>query len=112
MAWDNATGGFVDNGNPGRLVTERSTAWRNGGTGFGFSRFQSTLNRNLAVANGADVSLGSGSGGSGNSWNLGGSWSFVSTGPGVITGPRRADGSVPSSAFLRPANGADAGARF
>ncbi|TDC78801.1 right-handed parallel beta-helix repeat-containing protein [Streptomyces hainanensis] len=112
MAWDNAVGGFIDNGNPGRLVIERSTAWRNGGTGFNLSRSSSTVTASLAVANGTDVSLGSGSGGSGNSWNIGGSWALVSTNPASIAGPRQANGAIPSSTFLRPANGAAVGARF
>ena len=29
MAWDNAVGGFIDNANPGALVFDRNTAWRN-----------------------------------------------------------------------------------
>ncbi|GAB2886997.1 pectate lyase [Streptomyces deserti] len=112
MAWDNSAGGFVDNDNPGRMKIERCTAWDNPKTGFNFDRSASTLTKNLAVANGTNASLGSTSTGSGNSWNLGGTWSFTSTDPGAITGPRAADGSVPSSTFLRPANGADVGARF
>ncbi|NYI05534.1 right-handed parallel beta-helix repeat-containing protein [Allostreptomyces psammosilenae] len=112
IAWDNAVGGFIDNNNPGRHRIENSTAWRNPGAGFNFSRSTSTLVNNLAVANGNNVSLGSTSTGSGNSWNTGGSWSFVSTDPGTITGPRAADGSIPSSTFLRPSNGASVGARF
>lgn len=112
MVWDNAVGGFIDNGNPGALVADRCTAWRNGGTGFDYADADGTLTRNLSVANGTDVSLGGDSGGSGNSWNLGGGWTFVSTDAGVITGPRQADGSIPATTFLRPASGADVGARF
>ncbi len=112
MAWDNAAGGYVDNNNPGQHRIERSTAWDNPKTGFQFDRSHSTLTKNLAAANGTNASLGSNSGGSGNSWDLGGSWSFASTNPGTITGPRTADGSIPSSTFLRPSNGADVGARF
>ncbi|MCE7001046.1 right-handed parallel beta-helix repeat-containing protein [Saccharothrix sp. S26] len=112
MAWDNAAGGFVDNNNPGRHRVERSTAWDNPKTGFQFDRSAGSLTKNLAVANGTNVSLGSNSSGSGNSWDLGGSWSFASTDPATITGPRTADGSIPSSTFLRPSNGADVGARF
>ncbi|MDT0568091.1 right-handed parallel beta-helix repeat-containing protein [Streptomyces sp. DSM 3412] len=112
MAWDNSAGGFIDNANPGALVAERCTAWRNKGTGFDFADADGTLTKNLSVANGTNVSLGANSGGSGNSWNIGGSWSFVSTDPATITGPRAADGSIPASTFLRPANGADVGARL
>jgi hypothetical protein len=112
MAWDNAVSGFVDNNNPGQLRIDHCTAWRNPGTGFNFNRSASTLTNNLAVANGTNVSLGSSSGGSGNSWDIGGSWPLVSTDPGTITGPRQADGAIPSSTFLRPSNGAGVGARF
>lgn len=112
MAWDNAVSGFIDNNNPGQHRIERCTAWDNPGTGFDFDRSDSTLTKNLAAANGTQVSYGSNSGGSGNSWDIGGSWSFVSTDPSTITGPRNADGSIPSSTFLRPSNGADVGARF
>ncbi|BBC29222.1 hypothetical protein SGFS_005130 [Streptomyces graminofaciens] len=112
MAWDNSAGGFIDNANPGKLVADHCTAWRNKGAGFDFADADGTLTKNVAVANGTNASLGSHSGGSGNSWDLGGTWSFASTDPGAITGPRTADGTIPGSAFLRPASGADAGARF
>lgn len=81
------------------------------GTGFDFADADGTLTRNLAVANDRDVSLGFSSS-SGNSWDIGGTWTFVSTDPGTITGSRQADGSIPPSSFLRPSNGADVGARF
>lgn len=112
ITWDNAAGGFVDNNNPGQHRVERSTAWDNPKTGFAVNRSDATLTKNLAVANGTNVSLGADSGGSGNSWDIGGSWSFASTNPSTVTGPRNADGSIPSSTFLRPGNGADVGARF
>jgi hypothetical protein len=112
MAWDNSAGGFIDNANPGALVADHCTAWDNGGTGFDYADADGTLTRNLAVANGTNVALGSNSGGSNNSWNLGGTWTFVSTDPSTITGPRQPSGTIPSSTFLRPANGADVGARF
>jgi hypothetical protein len=112
MAWDNAVGGIIDNNNPGQHRIQRSTAWDNPGTGFNLNRSTSTLTANLAAANGTNVSLGSTSTGSGNNWDLGGSWSFVSTDPNTITGPRTADGSIPPSTFLRPTNGTNVGARF
>jgi hypothetical protein len=111
IAFDNAQGGFIDNANPGALVIDRNTAWRNGGTGFDLADSRSTLTRNLSVANRTAVSLGS-STGSGNSWDLGGTWTFASTDPSVITGPRTATGAIPTSSFLRPTNGADVGARI
>jgi hypothetical protein len=112
MAWDNAVSGFIDNNNPGQHRIDHCTAWRNPGTGFNVNRSSSTLTNNLAVANGTNVSLGASSGGSGNSWDIGGTWPLASTDPGTITGPRQADGSIASSTFLRPSNGANVGARF
>lgn len=112
MAWDNSAGGFIDNANPGALVADHCTAWRNGGTGFDYADADGTLTKNLAVANGTNSSLGSNSTGTGNSWNLGGTWTFTSTDQTTITGPRSSDGSIPTSTFLRPSNGADVGARL
>jgi hypothetical protein len=114
IAFDNAQGGFIDNANPGAMVLERNTAYRNGGAGFDVADSASVLTRNLSVGNATAVSMGA-STGSGNSWDLGGSWtdaSLASTDPSVITGPRAADGTIPSSPFLRPADGADLGARI
>ncbi|MBB5867012.1 hypothetical protein F4553_000391 [Allocatelliglobosispora scoriae] len=115
MAWSNSAGGFIDNANPGAMVIERSTSWRNGGNGFDFADADATLTRNVSAGNGTAVSLGSNSSGSGNSWDLGGTWndaSFTSTNAATITGARTASGSIPGSNFLWPANGADAGARL
>jgi hypothetical protein len=111
MAWDNSAGGFIDNANPGALVFDHDTAWRNGGTGFDAADAAGTLTRNLAVANGTNQSLG-GSSSSQNSWDIGGTWTFASTDASVITGPRTASGTIATSTFLRPANGADVGARL
>ncbi|MFI5838614.1 hypothetical protein ACIA8K_02690 [Catenuloplanes sp. NPDC051500] len=69
------------------------------------------LTRNLAVANATPVALGS-STGSDNSWNLSSVPALASTDASVITGPRTATGAIASSAFLRPANNADLGARI
>jgi hypothetical protein len=115
IAFDNAQGGFIDNTNAGSLTVVHNTAYHNGGTGFDFADSTSTLTGNLSVANTTDRSLGSGSKGSGNSWDLGGTWnaaSLLSTDPSTITGHRAMSGAIPSSNFLRPANGADVGARI
>lgn len=104
IAFDNAQGGFIDNGNPGSIRVERNTAWRNGDGGFKFANSTSVLTANLAVANGAGVSLGT-STGSGNSWDIKSTWSaadLASTDPAVITGPRDPDGGIRGSTFLRP----------
>jgi hypothetical protein len=115
IAYSNAAKGFSDNGQAGQLVISRSTAYRNASTGFDVDTAAGRLTGNLAVGNPTPVALGSRSTGSGNSWNLGGSWNdaaLLSTDPSVIAGPRAADGSIPSSSFLVPRSGQAVGARF
>ena len=114
MAFNNAAGGFVDNGNPGAMTVAHCTAYRNEKTGFLLDRSASTATANLAVGNGTDASLGSSSG-VGNSWDIGGTWDdsvLRSTDPSVITGQRGPGGDIPSSDFLVPNNGVDVGARI
>ncbi|RKR88262.1 uncharacterized protein DUF1565 [Micromonospora pisi] len=114
IAFDNAQGGFIDNANPGAMRLDRNTAWDNGGTGFDVADSRSTLTGNLSVSNAQAVTMGA-STGAGNSWDLGGTWtdaSLVSTDRSVITGPRTAAGTIPSSSFLRPLGGIEVGARI
>jgi len=112
MAFGNSATGFTDNGNTGTIVVNRCTAYNNTKTGFDFDGGSTArLTANLAVGNAASVALGS-STASGNSWNIGGTWTLLSTDPSTITGPRNADGSIPSSNYLVPANGAAVGAKI
>ncbi|MDT0266649.1 right-handed parallel beta-helix repeat-containing protein [Streptomyces sp. DSM 44915] len=114
VAFDNAVDGVTDNGNPGALTVTRSTTFGNGGTGFDLADSRSTLTANLSVLDGSPVEPGGGTS-DGNSWDLGGDWdedSVLSTDPSVITGPRGADGAIPASDFLVPADGTGIGARF
>jgi hypothetical protein len=112
MAWGNSANGFTDNGNTGTIVIDRSTAYNNMKTGFDVDGgSHSRLTANLAVGNHTAVALGS-STASGNSWNIGGSWPLLSTDPSTITGSRPAGGSIPSSNYLVPANGAAVGAKI
>jgi parallel beta-helix repeat protein len=112
MSFSNAAHGFTDNGNTGSIVISRSTAYRNTRTGFDVDGGStSRLTANLAAGNATAVALGK-STASGNSWNIGGTWTLQSTDPSTITGPRTPDGSIPSSAFLVPANGTAVGARI
>ncbi|WP_204053091.1 right-handed parallel beta-helix repeat-containing protein [Microbispora siamensis] len=115
IAYGNSAGGFIDNANPGAITIDHSTAWHNVKTGFDASDAAATLTRNLSVGNGTAAVLGAAANGSGNSWDIGGTWNdaaLVSTDSSTLTGPRRADGSIPPSDFLRPRNGADVGARL
>ncbi|MEO6082372.1 MAG: right-handed parallel beta-helix repeat-containing protein [Umezawaea sp.] len=114
ISYGNAAGGFVDNGNPGAITFTRDTAWRNAKNGFTVDRSASKLTGNLAVGNAKPVSLGS-STGSGNSWDLGGTWndsSLVSTDASTITGARDANGAIRPSTFLNPKNQPTLGARI
>ena len=115
IAYDNVAHGFTDNGQAGKIRISRSTAYRNGRTGFDVDSSASVLTGNLAVGNATAVALGSSSTGTGNSWNLGGTWNdaaLVSTDASTITGPRTSSGSIPSSSFLVPRSGQAVGARF
>ncbi|CAM5395403.1 MULTISPECIES: right-handed parallel beta-helix repeat-containing protein [Streptomyces] len=118
VAFRNAAHGVTDNGNPGKLALTRNTTWANAGTGFDAdtSGAAATLTANLSVADARAAAVGPGTVSSGNSWNLGGTWngsSVLSTDPTPLTGPRSADGTLPSApAFLVPRNGAAVGARF
>ncbi|MBB2946930.1 hypothetical protein FB565_006698 [Actinoplanes lutulentus] len=112
MAFSNAAHGFTDNGNTGAITVGRSTAYKNVKTGFDVDGGStSKLTANLASGNGTAVALGK-STASGNSWNIGGTWTLLSTSTSVITGARAADGSIPSSSFLVPANGSAVGAKI
>ncbi|MCE7081008.1 chondroitinase-B domain-containing protein [Streptomyces sp. ST2-7A] len=114
IAFRNAVDGVVDNGNPGNILITRTTTFDNGRNGFTVNRSASELRGNLSVLDPNPVSAGS-STSVGNSWNLPGPWnadSVLGTGPGGVTGPRGAGGSIPSTDFLVPRDGTDIGARF
>lgn len=118
VSFKNAKHGVTDNGNPGALALSRNSTFGNAGTGFDAdgAGSRAVLKENLSVADGRAAAVGSGTVATGNSWNLGGSWgesSVQSTNPAAITGPRDADGSLPSAAgFLVPRNGTAIGARL
>ena len=118
VAFKNAAHGFTDNGNSGALALTRDSAYANAGTGFDTDTAggTATLTASLSVADGRAAALGSATVSKGNSWDLGGTWnasSVLSTDPAPLTGPRTADGSLPSAPqFLVPRRGANIGARF
>ncbi|TLS48185.1 DUF1565 domain-containing protein [Streptomyces montanus] len=118
VAFKNAQHGITDNGNPGALALSWNSTFRNTGTGFDADGpgSRAVLSGNLSIADGRAVALGSATVSKGNSWNLGGTWgesSVQSTDTGAITGPRDADGSLPSAAaFLVPRDGTAIGARL
>ena len=113
MAWGNSQHGFTDNGNTGALSVTRCTAYQNEETGFDLDGGSTgTLTGNLAIGNATAAAVGSSYINSGNSWNIGGDWSVLSTDASTITGPRGSDGSIRSSTYLVPSNGAAVGAHI
>ena len=79
MAFGNAEKGFIDNGNPGKLMVERNTAWNNGDLDFHFRSSASELVGNVAAVNAgtSQVTLVSSVKASRNSWQSG-TWSNAS----------------------------------
>ncbi|MGW0873015.1 right-handed parallel beta-helix repeat-containing protein [Streptomyces sp. NPDC002740] len=101
-AWDNTLNGFTENSNTGAVVLNRNTAYANTEAGFYFATGKARLARNLAVGNkgGADR-LGSSAVSAANSWDGGVSTpAFTSTDATTAYGARKADGSLPATAFL------------
>jgi hypothetical protein len=111
MAFSNAVAGFVDNKNPAKITFLDCTAWNHTGGGFKVTSSPSVLTSNLAVQNTPNQSLGSAVTQSGNSWNIGGTWTLSNTDPGIITGLRLPNGLIPSTNFLVP-SGSTVGATF
>ncbi|KAG9053521.1 hypothetical protein FS842_007965 [Serendipita sp. 407] len=111
MAFSNAVAGFVDNGNPAKITFIDCTAWNHTGPGFKVTSSPSVLKSNLAIKNNPNSNLGSSVTQSGNSWNIGGTWTLPNTNPSVITGTRLSNGLIPSTNFLVP-SGSTVGATF
>ncbi|KAA6223423.1 pectate lyase [Streptomyces albofaciens JCM 4342] len=101
-AWDNTLHGFTENSNPGATVLTRNTAYANKKEGFYFATGKARLSKNLAVANGGrPAKVGSAAVSTGNTWDRGvATPAFRSTDARTAYGPRRADGSLPVTAFL------------
>ncbi|GAA2281643.1 hypothetical protein GCM10010234_18620 [Streptomyces hawaiiensis] len=102
-AWDNALHGFTGNSNTGAVALNRNTAHANAGSGFFFATGTARLGKNLAVGDkGGAAKLGPSTASAGNNWDRGITTpSFRSTDAAGAYGARRADGSLPATAFLR-----------
>jgi hypothetical protein len=114
IAFLNAACGFLDNKQTGNFYLTRNTAWNNGLIGFKFSTAVATLRNNIAALNaGGQTSLSSTQVASGNSWNIGGTWSnssFISVSTTAVTGSRASTGKIVGSDLLLPVSGAAIGA--
>jgi hypothetical protein len=107
-SWDNASHGFSDDENPGRIQLSRNTAWQNADTGFSMRVAAARLTGNVAVENGTPFFLTAAAQATGNTWNQTSPPSaaiFRSTDPAEAAGRRRPDGSLPSTAFLTGPDG-------
>ncbi|WP_448318544.1 sigma-70 family RNA polymerase sigma factor [Streptomyces sp. CO7] len=104
-AWDNGGYGFNDEGNTGRLTLVRNSAYRNGLAGFRIADSSGSLEQNAAWSDGRATSPGPSVRSAGNTWDsartpaVGG---LLSQDPREAEGPRRSDGSLPRTSFLRP----------
>jgi hypothetical protein len=93
-----------------------NTAWNNADVGFQITTASATLSKNIAAVNndgGSQTSLSGDYEASGNSWNIGGTWSnssFISVDVSLVEGDRNDDGTIDPSDFLAPADGSDLGA--
>ncbi|MCX5394483.1 right-handed parallel beta-helix repeat-containing protein [Streptomyces sp. NBC_00094] len=101
-AWDNAGNGFTENSNKGAIVINRTTAYANGNKGYYFATGAARLGKNLAVGNGGgSVNAGASVVSAGNNWDAGiATPAFLSTDATSAYGARKADGSLPATAFL------------
>ncbi|WP_047890402.1 sigma-70 family RNA polymerase sigma factor [Micromonospora sp. RV43] len=101
-AWGNRGHGFGVEANAGRIDLTGNTAFRNGGAGFDLTGAGGTARWNLALDNRTPARGGERVAATGNSWDDDG-WSAArlrSTDPRTAEGPRRADGTLPSTGYL------------
>jgi len=114
IAFLNAMDGFIDNGQPGKLVLTDNTAFNNGRNGFRFQSSTSTFKNNIAASNKVAPTAFTGTQSqSGNSWNVGGTWNnatFSSVSASTALAARQSSGKIQPSSFLLPTSGSSIGA--
>ncbi|MEU7571023.1 sigma-70 family RNA polymerase sigma factor [Micromonospora sp. NPDC049240] len=102
-AWGNRGHGFGVEANTGPIDLTGNTAFGNGGVGFDLADGGATARRNLAVGNAAPARGAADT--AGNSWDGGTAVRLRSTDPGAAEGPRRPDGTLPSTRYLGTGTG-------
>lgn len=113
VSFDNKAKGFDQNNNKGSMILYNCSAYHNIGNNFSISQTLAAgkvLEVKNCVAVDNKVSLGSFAIQATNSWMSGFSAStadFVSLDTTGVSGPRKADGSLPDVAFLHLASGSD-----
>ncbi len=107
-AWGNRVRGFDSNGNTSGVTLHNCTGWDNVRDFVFYDPEQHVLRNCLSVTDTVDISGGTDE--TANSWTLPitvDDSDFQSLSDDVATGPRNADGSLPTSGFLRLADGSD-----
>jgi len=101
-AWDNAGYGFTESANRGELRLSNDTAYHNAKDGFAFFYSAARFRHNLALANNREAVLADSAVEDANSWNQTG-WTTATlrqSDPRTAQGPRRSDGTLPTTDFL------------
>lgn len=114
LAFDNKSKGFDQNNNKGSMTIYNGTAFRNKGNDFSIPSAlpagEKAVVKNSLAAQGNKINLGSFVIQEVNSWNGGFTvtWNdFVSLDTTGVSGPRKADGSLPDLSFLKLSSGSD-----
>jgi hypothetical protein len=113
VAFDNPHNGFDQNNNSAGLILDHNTAWANGDSNYQLAHGTNTvphvLCNNLSIAGGKPDAFRSGSLLTNNSWQVvspvADTNDLLSVDPSLALAPRRADGSLPETPFLRPRPG-------
>ncbi len=109
LAWGNRANGYLSNSNTSGVTVYNSTGWNNQGLNFSFYGPERHVLRNCINYSGG-VLAKEGTDDEFNSWNLSASVNsedFQSVSDAIAVGPRASDGSLPTSGFLRLADGSD-----
>ena len=114
LAFDNKSKGFDQNNNKGSMTIYNGTAFRNKGNDFSIPSAlpagEQAVVKNSLAAQGNKISLGSFVIQQANSWNSGVTVTaadFVSLDTNGVSGPRKADGSLPELPFAKLDAGSD-----
>lgn len=114
LAFDNKSKGFDQNNNKGAMTIFNGTAFRNKGNDFSIPSAlpagEQAIVKNSLAAQGNKISLGTFVIQQANSWNGGVTVTaadFISLDTTGVSGPRKADGSLPELPFMKLAAGSD-----
>ena len=106
LAWKNRSAGFNDNNSQRPLILYNNAGWDNRSVNYYFRALPNTLRNNFSFGTTGSISGSD----TFNSWTLGVNVSaadFSSINDTIARGPRKADGSLPTSNFLSLVGGSD-----